>query len=377
MIKTLIPQEVLDSDAKILFIVHLAIGDFTYLQNFFLALTQQYPKLRVDLFIDETRRTEEAEKWPALQQYVLFDWIDTCSFFNKVYKHTYNNETLLKSIQAAQAERYSVVISLATIGHYHYAQLVQAIANGHSRTIATRAKTGLFQYKRRRIYRALDATIAPFQYTAEQDHISDQYAYLFGTLAGLKLTKKERYPFIQNIPEVWQTQADAFLAHHKVDRADPLVFINPFAKDPNRCWPITHALSLIANLSREPAWAKAKFVFNAMPQDVALIEPALAASQLDNVVIFSALNNFFELPVMIGQCDLVISVETSVMHLANAMKVPVIALMNQTTPEWYPIDQALSTVLVTQHAEEPISAIGVNTVTEAVLAHGLPQKTPR
>lgn len=371
MIKTLIPKDVLTSNSKVLFIAHLAIGDFTYLQNFFLALSQTYPQLRIDLFIDETRRTEDAEQWPALQQYVLFDWIDTCPFFHKVYKHTYNNATLAQSVAQARAEDYAVVISLATIGHYASAQLVKAIATERSYTIATRAKTGLFQYKRRRIYRAMDATIAPFAYSAEQDHISDKYAYLFQTLAGIQLSKKERYPFIHNIPEIWPTKASAYLAQHQVKASERLIFINPFAKDPNRCWPIDHALSLIARLNQHPEWQQTRFIFNAMPDDIARIKPALAASGLSNVIIFSALNSFFELPVMIGCCDLVVSVETSVMHLANAMKVPVIAMMNQTTPDWYPIDTEHSTIIVTQDADDPISAITVDAVEATVLAHHL------
>ena len=37
------------------------------------------------------------------------------------------------------------------------------------------------------------------------------------------------------------------------------------------------------------------------------------------------------------------------MHLANAVNVPVIALMRQTSPEWTPINAAISTIIKTQH----------------------------
>jgi len=48
-------------------------------------------------------------------------------------------------------------------------------------------------------------------------------------------------------------------------------------------------------------------------------------------------------------CSLIISVETSVIHLANAVHVPVIALMRQTSPEWTPIDAKNSAVTTTKN----------------------------
>ena len=50
---------------------------------------------------------------------------------------------------------------------------------------------------------------------------------------------------------------------------------------------------------------------------------------------------------MLGRCTLIVSVETAVMHLANAVHVPVIALMRQKNPEWVPLDSARSTVITT------------------------------
>jgi ADP-heptose:LPS heptosyltransferase len=51
--------------------------------------------------------------------------------------------------------------------------------------------------------------------------------------------------------------------------------------------------------------------------------------QSEKYPVFLSAENFFQLPAMLSWCDLIISVETAVMHLANAVHVPVIALMRQ------------------------------------------------
>ena len=73
----------------------------------------------------------------------------------------------------------------------------------------------------------------------------------------------------------------------------------------------------------------------------------------------SAEENFFRLPAMLVACDLIVSVETAVMHLANAVHVPVVALMHGKNPEWAPIDAVKSTVLATLHRRDWVKAITV------------------
>ena len=54
------------------------------------------------------------------------------------------------------------------------------------------------------------------------------------------------------------------------------------------------------------------------------------------------------------------------MHLANAVHVPVIALMRQKNPEWVPIDRAHSVVITTQKRSEWVDAIPVEQVIKAL-----------
>jgi heptosyltransferase-3 len=59
-------------------------------------------------------------------------------------------------------------------------------------------------------------------------------------------------------------------------------------------------------------------------------------------------------------------VETAVMHLANAVHVPVIALMRQKNPEWAPIDRNNSTVITANHRRDWVKAVTVEQVLKAI-----------
>jgi heptosyltransferase III len=74
------------------------------------------------------------------------------------------------------------------------------------------------------------------------------------------------------------------------------------------------------------------------------------------------------LPAILSQCQLIISVETAVMHLANAVHVPVIALMRQTTPEWAPINDAITTIIKTNSHKAWVDEISVSQVVAALPA---------
>jgi len=115
-----------------------------------------------------------------------------------------------------------------------------------------------------------------------------------------------------------------------------------------------------------PKWANACFLINAMPQELAKVTAVVQAHGLPRTQAFSAVDNFFQLPAMLAQCDLIISVETSIMHLANAVHVPVVALMRKKNPEWAPFDSANSTVITVARRSDWVKAISVDQVLQTI-----------
>jgi heptosyltransferase-3 len=356
---SLIPAELLDKPSKILFIAHLALGDFTYLQNFFQAFALAYPQCQVDLWVDEVRRTDDASRWENLSKYSLYDWVENCSFFHKIYKKTFSPALYQDSIREAQLESYPIVVSLATLRPHQYAALAREIA-GARFVVGMQEPASLMRWLRRPAYRKLDATIRVEAVDRDNPrHISAVYADWFDQLAGVKLTPAQRMPFV-TVPEKWDVAAAVRLENwHVTAPIGQLIFINPFAKTKKRCWPLERVMSLVQTMQQHDDFRDARFIVNAAPSDLAGARAVFAAARLERTELFCAEENFFQLPALLKKCDLIISVETAVMHLANAVHVPVIALMRQKNPEWVPIDAQNSRVIFASGKREWVNAITV------------------
>lgn len=366
MTQPLIAPDVLRKSNKILFIAHLALGDFTYLQNCFQAFSQAYPHLQIDLWVDEVRRTGDASQWEHLKKYSLYDWVAACPFFHKIYQRTYSPELYRESIQEARQEAYPIVVSLATLRPQRYAALARSIA-GDGFVVGMKAKVGIFQLHHLLGYRKLDRLIPPYSVDRQNpQHISDVYADWFHQLCGIEIPPAARFPFV-TIPEHWLNAADDTLAVWGFgDRSSKLVLINPFAKSKKRCWPLERVAELIAAMRQKDGFRDACFIVNAAPNELTNARKVFAAYALLRTELFCAEDNFFQLPAMLQKCDLIISVETAVMHLANAVHVPVIALMRQKNLEWVPIDSANSTLVMAAQRREWVRAITVEQVMQVI-----------
>ena len=119
----LVDAALLRTSTKILFIAHLALGDFTYMQSCFRAFARAFPHIEIHLWVDERRRTSDASQWPHLQKYALYDWLAESTCFKKVYDQTYSPQSYQRSIDEAQREHYPIVVSLATLERHKYARL--------------------------------------------------------------------------------------------------------------------------------------------------------------------------------------------------------------------------------------------------------------
>jgi heptosyltransferase-3 len=355
----LVPSEVLKKADKMLFIAHLALGDFTYLQNCFQAFAQAYPHIKIHLWVDEVRRTADASKWENLKKYSLYDWVAACPFFEKVYDRTYSPELLQESIREAQQQEYPLVVSLATLRPHQYARLAREISP-RGFVAGMKQRPGLFTMYRQLAYGRLDATVPIYTLSRNNpQHITGVYAGWFQQLFGMHIPPEARFPFVR-IPQEWTDHAQQTLHDWGfAQRSGKLVFINPYAKTKKRCWPLEHVAELVKAMSAREEWRHACFIINATPQEIPAAKQVFDSYALERTRLFSADRNFFQLPAMLSECDLIISVETAVMHLANAVHVPVIALMRQKNPEWVPIDSGNSTVITTSKRSHWVKEIGV------------------
>ena len=346
MEQQLVPKELLEKSNKILFITHLAIGDFTYLQNYFKAFSEQYPHMKIDLFVDEVRRTRMFWRWKYLKNYVLIDWLKACPFFNAIYFGAHSPARLREQVSIAQNEEYPIIISLCVLRSHKYAALARKISpKGFIAGVVDRRQG------KNTVFDILDASLdvgALRRENAGVKHISDLYAMWFERLVNLNVSEKCRAPFV-SIPREWVSYGKLKLIkwgiRQKGERFEKVVFINSFAKDIRRCWPIDRLVPLVQQMREEEGFEDAYFIINVIPEYYNEVQSLFSNYYLPRVFLFTADENFFQLPSIISLCDLVISVETSVIHLAAALHVLVVALMRTKNPEWTPHRASKHTII--------------------------------
>jgi ADP-heptose:LPS heptosyltransferase len=363
----LIAPELLQRADRILFVAHLALGDFTYLQACFRAFARAYPHIRLHLWVDERRRTRKSSAWAHLKKYVLYDWLAECPYIEKVYDQTYSPALFKMSVREAQAQDYPIVVSLATLQRHRYAVLARRISP-HGFVVGQKKRVRRYDLPKRLCYRKLDAFIPA--YPADPGlHISDIYAGWFAQLFGMDIPPAARYPVLE-IGERWRRYALDQFADWGFRGGDAaprkVVFLNAFSKTVERSWPLERMIELIGAMRAEAAWRDAGFVVNVVPEEMERARALFGPHAPEQTRLFSAEENFFQLPAVLSLCDLAITVETAVMHLANAVHVPVIALMRQKTPEWAPIDRRNSTVITVAGRNDWVDTIGVDTVMDVL-----------
>jgi ADP-heptose:LPS heptosyltransferase len=361
----LVAPELLRRADKILFIAHLALGDFTYLQACFQAFARTYPHIKVHLWVDERRRTSRSSEWKHLKKYALYDWLAECPYIAKVYDETYSPQAYRASLLAARREEYPIVVSLAVLERHKYASMARSISP-HGFVVGQKKHVRPYDLAKRLIYRKLDAAIPAYTPASHPDqHISDIYAGWFTQLFGMEIPPAARFPVL-DIADKWMDYARAQFADWGFTdvqgRPGRVIFLNAFSKSVERSWPLERIIGLIRTMRCEPDWHDAGFVVNVVPEELERARALFDGAGLERTHLFSAEDNFFQLPAILSLCELVISVETAVMHLANAVHVPVIALMRQNNPEWAPIDKANSTVITAPRHGDWVERIGVQDV---------------
>jgi heptosyltransferase I len=109
----------------------------------------------------------------------------------------------------------------------------------------------------------------------------------------------------------------------------PLVALHPAAKWVTKEWPLPRFALLAETLAKQGAW----IVITGSPQDAPKIEGALEKTQeASKILNWAGRTTFQELAALFSLADLVITPDTGPMHLAAAVKAPLIALFGPTAP---------------------------------------------
>ncbi|MFY8274373.1 glycosyltransferase family 9 protein [Pseudoalteromonas sp. SSDWG2] len=304
---------------------HLALGDYIYQGVFLKQLANTYPHLRIDIWFDDCR--DHHKTWHSGRNQILSQWLESEPNVGTVYANPSSPQQRQAQLEQAKSANYDIVFFIATQRSERFCQFARDIA-GANLACGAHGVRGLKRIFHKGKINALNASLA-ITPSNQFDHISDFYQHHFSALIEIPAPSS---PFQHlSVPQHYLDDAKASA------NSDNLVFINHLSTTQKRDWQFSQVLECIRAMHvKDP---QLQFVINAPSEQLALLEEQIQRADLQDITIvtFSAQQHFYQLPAMMSQARLVISVETAIMHLAASLGVPAVALIREKARQWRPL----------------------------------------
>lgn len=320
---------------------HLALGDYIYQGAFLKSLVTKYPDLQLDIWIDDCR--SEKKPWHTGRNNTLVQWLSSEPHINYVYPMVNNEDELNRQLKQAYVKDYDAIIYVATSRTVNFAKTALKIKN-QGQAFGTLTPRKLNNFLNRFVYKQLDGALT-IQQLESFNHVTEFYQDIFFRFFGL--VEPERQQLKLNISYQTRKQCMTKIEHwkRKYNLDEPnVIFINHLATSKRRSWSRSKLKELIQSVSKNRP--NTLFILNSPPHDFQSMEEWIMNNDDINTLpieLFTAKTNFFELPGLISLCDLVVSVETAIMHIASSLNIKQIALIRQSRSAfcWRPLNKSL------------------------------------
>ena len=336
---TFLSEKFMGNCKRVLYMSPMAIGDYLYQGAFLKALSKKYPQLEIDLWIDDCRVNKKL--WHAGRNNVMSQWLTSEPYINHVYSMPESKEAREQNIKKAWSKDYDAVVFVATSRISDFARTALRIINT-GKVFGTASPSiidNIFNYS---VYKKLNGKIN-INNVSNYDHITDFYQTVFRCFFSLQVPRSQRILKLDLEPKLIEHCAkklSKFATQFRLEDAKT-IFINHLSTTSKRDWRLDQVEGLALLINK--ALPGSLIILNAPPHAYEDLCHWLKNNHKLNslaIEVFTAKENFFELPALMSQCDIVISVETAIMHLASSLNLNQIALIRESAYRWRPQNNA-------------------------------------
>jgi ADP-heptose:LPS heptosyltransferase len=331
----LISESQLRQAKRLLYMTHLAIGDFIYQGVWLKALKAKYPHLEIDIWFDDCRR--KPHSWAAGRNVTLGEWLMSEGDFGELYPIVANLAEREEEIARARARDYDLIVFIGKNRSEQFAKVARQISSS-AYIVAARSKPLANALAKWWYFSRLDAWFDFDRVSKETGRVTALYERSFGTVFGLSTEDTGgRQLLSTRVGQAYETAARERIESFVGDDPRRIVFVNHLSTATKKDYPWPQVRTVLISLDR--AHDDLAFIVNSPPDQYDDVERLIAEdNELGRLKIMAstAKDSFFELPALMAQCDIVISVDTATTHLAASLDKPYVAIMANDDKLWQP-----------------------------------------
>jgi ADP-heptose:LPS heptosyltransferase len=330
-----ISDERLRAARRLLYMSHLAIGDFIYQGVWLKALKKKYPHLEIDIWFDDCRK--KPHSWAAGRNVTLSEWLNTEGDFGELYPIVSDLAERQQEIERARERNYDLIVFIGKNRSEQFAKVARQIS-GSAFIVAAKSKPLSNPLAKWWHFHRLDAYFDFDQVSRDTGRVTGLYEQSFGRVFGLTTADTGgRELLATQVESSYLSDAREWVASFAPGEGRRLVFVNHLSTSTKKDYPWTQLREVLLALGRR--YDDLAFIVNSPPDKFDETEALINGdSELGELSIHAstASRSFFELPALMSLSDYVISVDTATTHLAASLDKPLVAIMANDLKLWQP-----------------------------------------
>lgn len=357
-----ISPEQLKQCKKLLFISPLALGDFLYLKTFLVALKEQNSHIQLDIWLDDNR-CDQAQ-WRLSRSKIIQQWIDSEPAFGQSYGCTDSHTSQQRQIFQAQEAQYDIIICHSASKSAQYSKIARQISPS-AFIVSSITKNPYNGLLNKVIFRHSDQVMKLDERSLPSEHhITDRFYSVLRNICGLKMTKENFMPTLKVPDEALQVCQQWLSENFSESLVDGnLVFLNHLSTSTKKDWHLEQLFELVSLMALQNT--NNRYIINVTGEKFSEVSKRVAqfaTSKQIQIAVFTVKEHFFELPAMISLADIVITVDTAILHFAFATNRPLVSMMRSKKPYWAPPETPTAKVLYATQGQGHVSDIPVEEV---------------